>query len=103
MPGIPYTTNKRGFGPACTTSLFDNNAEQALGMFLSVTMQRDRQKALVEAYAEKTGCEAAKAWLETFDDFDASRKATDALIDALEKDGSPEAMEILERREHLAQ
>ena len=102
MPGIPYTTNKRGFGPAWTNSLFENNAELAMGMFLSVTKQRDKQKALVEAYAEKTGCEAAKAWLETFDDFDASRKATDALIDALEKDGSPEAMEILVRRDQLA-
>ena len=31
-PGIPYTVNERGFGPAWTNSLFENNAELMLGM-----------------------------------------------------------------------
>jgi len=84
MPGIPYTTNKRGFGPAWTNSLFENNAELALGMFLSVKQQRLAQKTLVEAYLEETGSEAAKNWLEAFDDFDKSREATDALVAELE-------------------
>ncbi len=84
MPGIPYTTNKRGFGPAWTNSLFENNAELALGMFLSVKQQRLAQKTLVEAYLEETGSEAAKNWLESFDDFDASRATTDALVAELE-------------------
>ena len=55
MPGIPYTTNKRGFGPAWTNSLFENNAELALGMFLSVKQQRQAQKTLMEAYAAEAG------------------------------------------------
>ena len=84
MPGIPYTTNKRGFGPAWTNSLFENNAELALGMFLSVKQQRLAQKSLVEAYLNETGSEAAKNWLDAFDDFDASRAATDALVAELE-------------------
>ena len=84
MPGIPYTTNKRGFGPAWTNSLFENNAELSLGMFLSVKQQRLQQKTRVEAYLEATGSETAKAWLDCFDDFDASRKATDALVAELE-------------------
>ena len=84
MPGIPYTTNKRGFGPAWTNSLFENNAELSLGMFLSVKQQRLQQKTRVEAYLEATGSETAKAWLDCFDDFDASRKATDALGAELE-------------------
>ena len=102
MPGIPYTTNKRGFGPAWTNSLFENNAEMEMGMFLSVRQQREKQKALVEAYAEKTGSAAAKDWLDAFDDFDRSRKATDALIAELEKDDSDLARQILERRDQLA-
>ncbi|MBQ7785355.1 MAG: pyruvate:ferredoxin (flavodoxin) oxidoreductase [Clostridia bacterium] len=102
MPGIPYTTNKRGFGPAWTNSLFENNAELAMGMFLSVKQQRAKQKELVEAYAKETGCEAAQAWLESFDDFDASRRTTDQLIAALEADGSQAAKAILERRDQLA-
>ena len=102
MPGIPYTTGKRGFGPAWTNSLFENNAEMEMGMFLSVKQQRLKQKAFVEEYLEKTGSEAAKAWLDAFDDFDRSRKATDDLIAELEKDGSELAKTILERKDQLA-
>lgn len=110
MPGIPYTTNKRGFGPAWTNSLFENNAELTLGMFLSVRQQRENVRAKVEAYAEEAGSaadqtaarQAARAWLDAFDDFDRSRQASDALIAELEGDDSPLAREILERRDQLA-
>ena len=102
MPGIPYTTNKRGFGPAWTNSLFENNAELSLGMFLSVKQQRLSQKTLVEAYAETTDSEVAKNWLENFDDFDASRTCTDALIQELESIDSDLAKKILERKDQLA-
>ena len=102
MPGIPYTVNKRGFGPAWTNSLFENNAELALGMFLgSVKQQRAVEKARVEKLSHaltmageaegrcggmpdaamsvmKAACED---YLAAFDDFDASRKAAaDALV-----------------------
>lgn len=102
MPGIPYTTNKRGFGPAWTNSLFENNAELSLGMFLSVKQQRLMQKTKVEAYLEATGSEAAKAWLDCFDDFDASRKATDVLVSELETVGSSLAKDILARKDQLS-
>ncbi len=102
LPGIPYTTNRRGFGPAWTNILFENNAELTLGMFLSVRQQRLNVKAKVEAYAEATGSEAARQWLETYDDFDASRAMSDALIADLETAGTPEAAEILERKDQLA-
>ena len=102
MPGIPYTTNKRGFGPAWTNSLFENNAELALGMFLSVKQQRLAQKTLVEAYAEETGSETAKNWLDSFDDFDQSRVTTDALVAELENMDSATASKILERKDQLS-
>ncbi len=102
MPGIPYTTNKRGFGPAWTNSLFENNAELALGMFLSVKQQRLAQKTLVEAYAEETGSAAAKNWLAAFDDFDQSRAATDALVAELETMSSETAEKILQRKDQLS-
>lgn len=102
MPGIPYTTNKRGFGPAWTNSLFENNAELSLGMFLSVKQQRLAQKSLVEAYVTETDSAVAKEWLHTFDDFDRSREATDALIAELEMSDSPLAANILERKDQLA-
>ena len=102
MPGIPYTTNKRGFGPAWTNSLFENNAELSLGMFLSVKQQRLTQKALVQQYFEETGNVFAKAWLDFYDDFDSSRRTTDKLIAELEKDSSELAQKILERKDQLA-
>ncbi len=102
MPGIPYTTNKRGFGPAWTNSLFENNAELALGMFLSVKQQRQKQRELVEEYAKETGSDVANNWLDSFDDFDASRQTTDALINELEQKDSELAGKILERKDQLA-
>lgn len=102
MPGIPYTTNKRGFGPAWTNSLFENNAELALGMFLSVKQQRLAQKTLVENYASETGSKVARKWLDTYDDFDLSRQVTDELIEELTSADSSVAAKILERKDQLA-
>ena len=102
MPGIPYTLNNRGFGVAWTNSLFENNAELTLGMFLAVRQQRENIRAKVEAYAAETGSSLAKAWLDAYEDFDASRKASDALIAELEKSASPLASEIIERKDQLS-
>jgi len=102
MPGIPYTVGKRGFGPAWTNSLFENNAELTLGMFLSVRQQRENVRAKVEAYLAETGSTAAQTWLDAYDDFDGSRRASDALIAELEPLNSIAANEILERRDQLA-
>ena len=102
FPGIPYTVNKRGFGPAWTNSLFENNAELSLGLFLGSVQQRAVEKARVEKLSRALthGMEKPKAdagdtpdaaamtamkaacedYLAVFDDFDASRKAADALV-----------------------
>ena len=101
-PGIPYTVNKRGFGPAWTNSLFENNAELSLGLFLGSVQQRAVEKARVEKLSRALthGMEKPKAdaddtphaavmstmkaacedYLAAFDDFGASRKAADALV-----------------------
>ena len=106
MPGIPYTVNACGRGPAWSNSLFENNAEFSLGMVLSVQQQRAAQRMRVEALRRtcRNG-EAAAAidrWLETYDDIDASAPASRALIAALEKDGSDAAKTILKYRDQLA-
>ena len=89
MPGIPYTTNKRGFGPAWTNSLFENNAELALGMYLSSKQQREGQKnnviKLLEMNINEELKDKCNDWLDTFDDLNASRAATDNLIEELQK------------------
>ena len=109
MPGIPYTTNQKGCGPAWTNSLFENNAELCLGMVLSVRQQREAQKMRLEALKADRACEgrdeivkAIDAWLETYDSFDRSAGASASLIAALEKDGSPEADTILKYKDQLS-
>ena len=102
MPGIPYTTNGRGFGPAWTNSLFENNAELCLGMSLSVKQRRALLREKAEAFAAAaTGPlrDACDAFLAAFDDLSASRAAADALLPLLEEDGSAAARELLSMRD----
>ena len=105
MPGIPYTVDSRGFGPAWTNSLFENNAELCLGMFLSVKQRRELARMKVAALSGSASGDvkdACDAWLEAFDSFDGSRKASDALISALSADSSAAGAEILAMKDMLA-
>ena len=117
MPGIPYTVNSFGKGPAWSNSLFENNAEFSLGMLLSVRQQREAQKARIQAYREahagesgfEKTCTAIDAWLEAYDDFDASAAASRVLISALEAQQmgaedkkDPAAQAILKYKDQLA-
>ena len=106
MPGIPYTVNQKGHGPAWSNSLFENNAEFSLGMVLSVSQQRDAQKDRVCAYRESHAsdaeiCAAADEWLAAYDDFDASAGATQKLVSVLEKQNDEEAAAILRYKDQL--
>ena len=130
-PGIPYTVNKRGFGPAWTNSLFENNAELSLGLFLGSVQQRAVEKARVEKLSRALthGLEKPKAnagdtpdaavmstlkvacedYLAAFDDFDASRKAADALVacaqasmDKLTNSAKEVCQEVLKFKDQLA-
>ena len=88
MPGIPYTKNEKGKGPAWSNSLFENNAEFSLGMLIADKKQRELVKMNVEKLIEETTDEALKTsankWLCTFDDIDANETASEELVAALE-------------------
>ncbi len=111
MPGIPYTVNKEGHGPAWSNSLFENNAEFSLGMALSVRQQREAQKIRIEAYLEKCRAEggreevaaAMESWLASYDDFSASPAKSNALIASLEPlaASDKEAARILQFKDQL--
>ena len=85
----PYTVNKQGKGPAWANSLFEDNAEHGLGLYLG-------QKALRDSLADKTRaliavdwCDAdlkaaAQKWLDTMDDGEANGEAAKAYIAELE-------------------
>ncbi|WP_087066307.1 pyruvate:ferredoxin (flavodoxin) oxidoreductase [Intestinibacillus massiliensis] len=85
----PYTVNDEGHGPAWANSLFEDNAEHGLGMYLGQKAIRDRlieqTKALLavgHAYAPLK--EAAQAWLDTVEDGAANAEATKSYVAALE-------------------
>ncbi|MBO6014227.1 MAG: pyruvate:ferredoxin (flavodoxin) oxidoreductase [Oscillospiraceae bacterium] len=85
----PYTVNKEGKGPAWANSLFEDNAEHGLGMYLGQKKIRDDLKAKVEELIAANSCQnvkdAAQAWLDTYEDGNANQAAAKALIEALEE------------------
>ena len=87
-PSTPYTVNKAGRGPAWGNSLFEDNAEYGLGMFLAQDTLRGRaQEKLraLEAKAEKAEVkELIAKYFETANDGAANVAATDALVKAIE-------------------
>ncbi|MBR3186912.1 MAG: pyruvate:ferredoxin (flavodoxin) oxidoreductase, partial [Lachnospiraceae bacterium] len=104
-PSTPYTVDENGNGPAWSNSLFEDAAEFGYGMLLANQALRDNLKSKVEAIAETAG-DAVKAaaakWIETFSIGAENGAATDALVAALEADGSDAAKEIVEQKQFLA-
>jgi pyruvate-ferredoxin/flavodoxin oxidoreductase len=88
-PSTPYTVNKEGKGPAWANSLFEDNAEYGLGMFLAQDTLRNRlagkvQQLIDVEYSTAAIKEAGKNWLDTMNDGQANQAASKALIAALE-------------------
>ncbi|MGM9619160.1 MAG: pyruvate:ferredoxin (flavodoxin) oxidoreductase [Oscillospiraceae bacterium] len=86
----PYCTNAEGHGPAWCNSLFEDNAEHGLGMFIGQDAIRqnlaDKTRALIEVpHARPELKEAAQKWLDTMDDGAANAEATRAYVAALEQ------------------
>ncbi|MBQ6540938.1 MAG: pyruvate:ferredoxin (flavodoxin) oxidoreductase [Lachnospiraceae bacterium] len=105
----PYTTTAEGKGPAWANSLFEDNAEHGLGIYLGQKAIRDRLADDVKAILAKEGCPddvkaAGQNWLDTFNDGEKNGAATDALVKALEAldCGCAERKDILEHKEYLS-
>ena len=103
-PTFPQTVNKRGFGPAFSNSLFENNAEFALGIGLSAEQLRNQTKLHAQAAIEKSTDEALKAalqtWLDEGDDMDKTDEIADRVRAALkENQENDEDIEFIRRRE----
>ncbi len=82
-PSMPYTTNEKGQGPAWANSLFEDNAEFGLGMYLG---QEHRRQALAEKVKTLVdmgvAADEAKAWLDAMEDGEQSKPASAALLAA---------------------
>ncbi len=101
-PSTPYTTNYKGHGPAWANSLFEDNAEHGLGMAVAAKQLRSRLAEQIKGIDDASVKEAADKWFETYEDGDANAAATDALIAALEANGSEAAKTVLASKEFLA-
>ena len=88
-PSMPYTKNCKGHGPSWANSLFEDNAEYGLGMFLGVKQSRERVEDMVKAMLEGELPEDLKAaltdWLEHVNDSEGTRERAEALTAVLEK------------------
>ena len=85
----PYTVNKCGHGPAWANSLFEDNAEHGLGIYLGQKAIRDRLADKTRALLNLDWCtgaikEAGQKWLDTMQDGEANAEATKAYVAALE-------------------
>ncbi len=84
-PSMPYCTDENGRGPAWANSLFEDNAEYALGMAVANRQYRERLDDAVGAIAESGDASAelkaaANNWLEFKDDSEKTRQVSDELI-----------------------
>ena len=103
----PYTVNKDGHGPAWANSLFEDNAEHGLGMYLGQKKIRDDLKPNVEYIAANASSEelkqAAQDYLDTYDDGNTNQEPSKRLIALLEQNGAccDAAAEILKKKDFL--
>ncbi|WP_297634272.1 pyruvate:ferredoxin (flavodoxin) oxidoreductase [uncultured Clostridium sp.] len=103
-PATPYTTNHKGFGPAWANSLFEDNAEFGLGMFLGAKAIRDRLFEKANAAIETlTGeaKEALEAWVAEVEVGEGTRERAERVIAALEGSKEEIAKEILAEKDFL--
>ena len=100
-PAMPYTKNHKGHGPAWANSLFEDNAEFGLGMFLGTKSVRDAlaadAKAAVEAGKGSDELKAAlNEWVDNMNEGEGSRERAEALTALLEAEkGSDELLNKL--------
>ena len=104
-PSTPYTFNKKGQGPAWSNSLFEDNAEFGYGMYLATETLRNRVYNKVKALAEKAEKPEVKSaiaeYLDTYNDGNANKAATENLVAALESCGCDDAKAILAEKDYL--
>ncbi|MFI3251058.1 MAG: pyruvate:ferredoxin (flavodoxin) oxidoreductase [Eubacteriales bacterium] len=99
----PYCTDCNGRGPTWANSLFEDNAEHGLGMYLGQKAVRDLLIQKLQGMSASGDLKTAvDAFLTTLEDGKANPPAAEALIAALEKDGSATAKEVLASKEYLS-
>jgi len=109
-PSTPYTTNDKGQGPAWANSLFEDNAEYGLGMYMGVKQLRDsvavRAAKLIEIATDDACKSALQNWIDAKEDSQKSVCASKQLVDALTNckctgEAGELAKDILKDKDHF--
>ena len=105
----PYTVNADGHGPAWSNSLFEDNAEFGLGMYLGYEATREilvnGTNQIIASEPDLFIQEAAQEWLDKKDDTFESTRAAEAYLVYLEQlaeEGNETAIEMLKYKDHLS-
>ncbi len=105
----PYTVDANGHGPAWANSLFEDNAEHGLGMYLGQKAIRERliEEVKEVAASDKASAEvkaAAEEYLATVNDGAKNTAATAALVAEIEKcaDKCDKCADILANKNYLS-
>ena len=103
-PSTPYTIDANGHGPAWANSLFEDNAEYGLGMFIAQDTLRNTNIAKLENIAEENADvkPVVDKFIETKNDAAANKVATDELLKAIANINSKEAKDVLADKEYLS-
>jgi pyruvate-ferredoxin/flavodoxin oxidoreductase len=106
-PSFPWTKSQKGCGPAWANSLFEDNAEFGLGIYLSVSARRKRLKLIVES-ALHDGIENVEmkklleSWVQNFDDGDILEEISGKIIALLKEEKGKNLEGIFQDKDLLA-
>ena len=101
-PSTPYTKNHKGQGPAWANSLFEDNAEFGLGMYLGIKAQRETLAENLKAILptlEGEAKEAAEDWIANLHNGQGTRDRADRLEAALSTVESDSVAKILAEKD----
>lgn len=106
VPSTPYTTNRRGHGPAWANSLFEDFCEFGLGMTLANDKMRARLEGYMKATQECPKCSdeikaLAAEWLDNKDDAAKTREIADKLTPLCEACGCDTCKNILSLKHYI--
>ena len=90
-PSMPYTKNHKGHGPAWANSLFEDNAEYGLGMYLGVKAVRERLAQEMEAVKDSVSADlkaAMEDWIANAEVGEGSRERAEKLEALLQAEKS---------------
>ena len=106
-PSMPYTKNSKGHGPAWANSLFEDNAEFGLGMYLGVGQLRDKLAMNIAEALKLSVSDALKAafnaWIDNKEIGAGSRERADKIVALLEAEKGEDKLlnEIYKNKDFL--